>query len=1432
MNEAAIAAVTQRFRFDRFDASGEEWEYYIQRFETELALHNLLAGDATAEARRNLLLSKIGPDAFKVLVDHFRPDAVTSKTYAQLKDILRKHYRKDTCILAERVKFTMRHRKDGETVSQFLIALRAIAGNCDFGESLNERLRDQLTIGINDDFWQQELFRLHTTNDTTLQQVEASALILEQASTQQKQIRSMAKGEQATEPLQVHRVKGTSQTPKVKQKRTPKELDDSIDCLRCGFRKHGRGENCAAKGSTCNACGGPNHFARVCLKTGNASVIHRREKHTRKLNTVGHGSSTDGPEESDIDDIDSDINVVHVRALKGLSARLTITINKHRVKMLYDPGAARSIINEHIWKRIGSPALQPTVPLVAYTNVTVNTRGEAVVKVKAFGKELKLPVIVINQQDTPLFGLDWCVAFGIKMPDGVTIRNIKSKDSTGAVDSQKDTNLKMLLTEFDELFGEDTTTITGHKAVVHLKDGAVPKIFPARPVPFPLRKAVETEIERLIKEDILEAVDTTVTPIEWASPIVCVPKPNGKIRLCVDFKATINQHVYVDPHPLPRFEDIVSKLGGSEYFSKIDLKDAFLQMEVDVPSRKYLVVATHMGYFRYKRLPFGVCFAPAVFQKTMDTILAGIPKTAAYIDDIVVAGQSKEEHLELLRTVFTRLKQANIRAKLSKCEFLKTEVTYLGYRIDRQGIHPTEEHIEALRNMPAPSNKKELRSFLGAINYYSRFIPNLQPMCAPLHSLTKDSVPWHWSTTSNNIYQNLKQILSSKDTLVHYNEDLPLVLVTDASNQGVGAVLLHTLHNGTERPVAYASRTFNDREKQYSVLDKEALAIIFGVTKFYQYVYGRNFTLRTDHKPLERILGAKREIPKMAANRLQRWALTLCAFDYDIQYVKGKENILADPLSRLPLKSAVAQAEEQSSYSLLNIRLQDLPLTRRELRKQTASDAVLSQIIKYVERGWPIDKRLIPSGLCTFYEKRDTLSFEEGILLWQGRIIIPDIFRKTVLSMLHDGHPGIWAMRALARFYVWWPSIDKEVEEFVKKCSACQQNRPREPETLLYSWCAPTEPWSRIHVDYAGPFDGCFWLVAIDAFSKWLEIKPQTSTTSAITIKSLREMFSRFGLPKMIVSDNGPQFSSQEFREFCESNNVIHVRTTPYHPKSNGLAERAVRTFKERYKAARANKTDADLALQRFLISYRNTPQKSTGRAPAEILLGRKLRTKLDLLKPDTARQIDYSLMKQKIYHDKRSKPRCFDEGELVWVQRTQGKGYDEGYIEKKTNDHSYLVKSCGKIQRKHADQLRVRELPEEDLIKQNGNLHTSQNTFVEEQHLNIHTAPYTHTKSSQVVGAQDAEEDVVSGDEGMGTPMLEVGTEGEHVRDLDDTDNGGETVDGSGTRLSGAERPPGDGWQPGDSTAGSSSSNRWPKRSRRAPVRPYDKYLNNPRAQ
>ena len=334
---------------------------------------------------------------------------------------------------------------------------------------------------------------------------------------------------------------------------------------------------------------------------------------------------------------------------------------------------------------------------------------------------------------------------------------------------------------------------------------------------------------------------------------------------------------------------------------------------------------------------------------------------------------------------------------------------YLGYK---HGVHPTEEHLEAMRKIPTPTNAKELRSFLGMINYYSRFIPNLQPICAPLHALTKHSVNWTWSKESDRIFQHLKLVLSARDTLVHYREELPLILETDASDRGVGAVLLHQLPDNTERPVAFASRTFLDRENNYSVINKEALAIIFGVTKFYQYVYGRKFTLCTDHKPLEHILGANQ---KMAANRLQRWAITLSAYKYDLKYVKGKENLLADPLSRMPMNVSSTSAAEDIGHhgALLNVRIEDLPMSKRDLQKRTRQDLLLAHVINCMDRGWPSDRNRIPPEILTFYEKRETLSFKENILLWQGRIMVPTVLHRNVLDTLHEGHLGIWAMRAL-----------------------------------------------------------------------------------------------------------------------------------------------------------------------------------------------------------------------------------------------------------------------------------------------------------------------------------------------------------------------------------------------------------------------------------
>uniref|UniRef100_A0A0A9W822 RNA-directed DNA polymerase n=1 Tax=Lygus hesperus TaxID=30085 RepID=A0A0A9W822_LYGHE len=381
----------------------------------------------------------------------------------------------------------------------------------------------------------------------------------------------------------------------------------------------------------------------------------------------------------------------------------------------------------------------------------------------------------------------------------------------------------------------------------------------------------------------------------------------------------------------------------------------------------------------------------------------------------------------------------------------------------------------------------------------------------------------------------------------------------------------------------------------------------------------------------------------------------------------------------------------RSGNRLLHIRLEDIAVSKTQLKRQILEDPVLSKVVRCIQNGWPLSKTEVQEQeLHTFFEKRLELSYEEKLLLWQGRLIIPASLRKSVMEVLHEGHPGITGMRSVARCHVWWPKMDADIELHVKTCRTCQQNRPREQEVPLYSWTVPQEPWSRVHIDFCGPFQNKYWLIVIDATTKWLEVFPMERITSAKTIHLLRELFARCGLPRTIVSDNGPQLTSVEFKSFCKDNNITHITSSPYHPKTNGLAEREVRTFKARMKALGKVK-DANLRLQKFLFSYRITPQKTTGRSPSELFYGRTILSRLDLLKPSVETKIDNSLVSQKIAHDKRARTREFGEGEAVWVEDPLKHTFIEGIVKKKTGILSYTVEVEGIEKRKHADQLRKR---------------------------------------------------------------------------------------------------------------------------------------------
>ena len=531
---------------------------------------------------------------------------------------------------------------------------------------------------------------------------------------------------------------------------------------------------------------------------------------------------------------------------------------------------------------------------------------------------------------------------------------------------------------------DELGTIRPLTAKLHVNVENNPKFYKPRTVPYTLKNAIDDELSRLEREGILEKV----THSEWATPIVAVPKPDGSVRLCGDFKVTVNQSLNVDQYPLPKADDLFDVLAGGKKFTKLDLSQAYLQLPLDPESKKYCTINTHRGLYQFTRLPFGIASAPAQFQKVMDTILQGASGCMCYIDDILVTGSTEQEHLRNLDEVLKRLQAHGIRMKLKKCVFMQDTVEYLGHLIDATGKQPTPEKIAAIKRAPMPTNVQQLRSFLGFLNYYRKFLPNLATILQPLNDLLQKDKKWSWSTECTNAVNTAKDLLTTSNLLTHYDPTKPIRLAADASQYGLGAVISHVDPNGEERPITFASRALSKSEKNYAQIDKEALALVYGVQKFHTYLYGRKFTLVTDHKPLTTILGPKRCVPAVAAARLQRWALLLAAYNYDIEFRSTMTHGNADALSRLPLPEEVSRGP--SEIQLCNLRkIEALPMTSRQIRVATQRDPVLSKVKSYVLKGWPDWVPIYLHGIRRVYQEKWNLSYPiiavSSSIQWRSR---------------------------------------------------------------------------------------------------------------------------------------------------------------------------------------------------------------------------------------------------------------------------------------------------------------------------------------------------------------------------------------------------------------------------------------------------------------
>ncbi|KAL1258966.1 hypothetical protein QQF64_009543, partial [Cirrhinus molitorella] len=479
----------------------------------------------------------------------------------------------------------------------------------------------------------------------------------------------------------------------------------------------------------------------------------------------------------------------------------------------------------------------------------------------------------------------------------------------------------------------------------------------------------------------------------------------------------------------------------------------------------------------------------------------------------------------------------------------------------------------------------------------------------PLHDLLNKSKKWEWTKKCEESFSEVKTALAHSEALTHFNPTLPVQLACDASPYGVGAVVSHIMPSGEEKPIAFASRTLSKVECNYAQIEREALAIVFGVKKFHQFLFGRRFTLLTDHRPLTSIFGPHSGIPSLAAARMQRWALLLSAHQYDIKYRRSEHHANADGLSRLPLPTTHLEPAKAEIFYFKEV--DNSPVTAAQVKKHTRTDPVMSKVLDLVLRG---EVGGISPLLRPYMSRKSELTVESGCLLWGSRVIIPPPLRRQVLEELHSGHCG---------------GVDSEIEEKANSCSSCQKLRITSQPAPLHPWQWPEEPWVRVHIDFAGPLEDHMFLVLLDAHSKWPEVEIMKSTSSVKTVEALRSIFGRFGLPQQLV--------------------------TPYHPSTNGLAERFVQTMKKALKSTQG-KGSLNQRLNTFLLSYRNTPHATTKLSPATAMFKRQLRTRLDLLKPQKTKETVQAQQNIQMERRLKAKHRCFRPGDKV-LARNYGRG-------------------------------------------------------------------------------------------------------------------------------------------------------------------------------
>lgn len=1235
--------------------SAEEWKLWKQMWENYGVLTDLASQPEPYQTA--LLLHCLGPEGVRIYNGLKFNTEDEGKICTLILQKLDLHFLGVTREFFERFKFNQRSQEAGESIEQYITLLRTMSKSCGFCACMKEKLlMDRLLLGVVDDRMREQMMAVP---DLTLSKAIDICKAIEATTTQMKalkqdevvhQISRKSSPAHATFPRK-------QQKPRTKDK--VKVMPQTGRCKFCCTTHALRKELCPAWGRVCDGCGRKNHF-----KSSKMCIVHAIE---------------DASDDSSAESISTVTEIHSVRDTDG-PVYCQMVLNEQSVKFQIDCGATVNLLPDKFLKP--TDKIRPEKPRLQMWNKSrQSSLGRCKVKTTnpVTGVKYKVDYVIVAEDYSPL--LSKKAAEQMKL---ITIHY----DAFEQIHAVQNTPIS----DYPSVFAPSSLGILPGPGVhLTVSPDAQPVIRPARTVPESLKGAVKDKLEALCGQGVIEAVDG---PTDWVNQMAVVKKKTGGVRICIDPRP-LNNALKREHYTLPVLDDILPSLTKASSFSICDLKDGYLHCPLDYESSLLTTFATPWGRYRWTRLPFGLKVSSEIFQKRLHQALDGLAGVRCIADDIIIWGESPAEHNHRLHSLLERCQEIGIVLNPEKSKFHVKEVQFLGHIVTSSGLKVDPSKVDAILKMRAPSNTDDVHRLRGMVNYLSRYLPRLSEVIQPLNDLTRKGVAWTWDANHEKAFREIKALLAEAPVLAYFDQTKRIEIFTDASATGIGAALVQD-----GKPVAYASRALTDTEARYAVIEKEMLAIVFALEKWHQFTYGQEVTILSDHKPLETIV--KKALEK-APRRLQSLLLRAMAYNITVQYVKGKDNLLADPLSRSYLPCDKDEIQSRDDVEAINS-VHDLTLPDRDIaciRNATATDDAMLKLMTTILEGWPQHKSQVSPLISSYFHYRDELATQDGLIFRGQRLIIPTALRGKMKADVHVGHVGVDGCLRRAREHIFWPGMSRELKEFVQACAICQEHATSQPAQPLISHEVPNRPWAKVGIDLFH-FKDKVYLITTCYFSSFFEIDQLHKTTAQPVITKLKQQFARYGIPTTIISDNGPPFSSQEFTAFCRDWQISLKTISPHHSRSNGKVESAVKIAKRLLRKCQSSDEDINMAL----LNIRNTPTQAMDSSPSQRFLGRRTRTLLPTtassLEPERstakdAGDIARKQRSQKTYFDRhaRALPKL-KEGDVVRAKPFTGsdRTWKKATVLRRLGDRSYEISCHGHVYRRNREHLRAVRAP------------------------------------------------------------------------------------------------------------------------------------------